>query len=283
MAIQDLIAAVSTTLTKSDRKIAEAISADPTLVAFGSISDLALRAATSRPTVVRFAARLGFSGYTELQAWVREDLSHRLARPSARIRQQSGAISQLKAPLHDTIDQVFRALDGERLAALAAPLAEARHVWILSGETSMAGARTLLSGLSMVRPGVSFVEEQSVGRDLTSANSADAAAVFDFSRYRRHAVTASRLLSEMGVRIVAITDGPLSPLASLTKTWCELHIPAVGPFDSSVPAVLTAELLVAAVVQHLGVSVRERIDRLESLWQATDTYLEYTPKPSRIG
>ncbi|MEM9084067.1 MAG: SIS domain-containing protein, partial [Planctomycetota bacterium] len=100
----------------------------------------------------------------------------------------------------------------------------------------------------------------------------DAAVVFDFARYRNHSITVARTLSELGVTLVAITDGPLSPLASLTRIWCELKIPAVGPFDSSIPAVTTAELLVAEVVYQLGDEAREHIDRLEALWQATGTF-----------
>jgi DNA-binding MurR/RpiR family transcriptional regulator len=154
-------------------------------------------------------------------------------------------------------------------------------VWILSGETSMAGAHALHSGLAMVRPGVHLVEEHHTGRDLSAAAPGDAAVVFDFARYRRNSVTAARTLAELGVTIVAITDGPLSPLASLTQTWCELKIPAVGPFDSSAPAVIAAELIVAKVVGGLGAEARERIDRLEALWQATGTFLNYSPRPSR--
>ena len=92
-------------------------------------------------------------------------------------------------------------------------------------------------------------------------------------RYRRHAITAARTLAELGVQIVAITDGPLSPLASLTDHWCELKVPAIGPFDSSVPAVAMAELLVAHVATQLRDDARARIDRTEALWEATETFL----------
>ena len=81
------------------------------------------------------------------------------------------------------------------------------------------------------------------------------------------------MLADLGVTIVAITDSPLSPLSALTENRCELDIPAVGPFDSSVPAVIAAELLVAQVVSQLGYVARERIDRLEQFWQSTDTFL----------
>ena len=55
----------------------------------------------------------------------------------------------------------------------------------------------------------------------------------------------------------------------------------MGPFDSSVPAVLASELLVARVVKHLGKKAHARIDKLETLWQETGTFLEYSPRPTR--
>ena len=67
----------------------EEVLAEPTLLAFGTVSELADRVGTSRPTIVRFANKLGFDGYTQLQRHVRSDLSHRLARPSERIRSVS--------------------------------------------------------------------------------------------------------------------------------------------------------------------------------------------------
>ncbi|MCR9077284.1 MAG: hypothetical protein NXI07_14700, partial [bacterium] len=73
----------------------------------------------------------------------------------------------------------------------------------------------------------------------------------------------------------------LSPLVSLTKAWCELRIPAVGPFDSSVTSVLIAELIVAQVANQLGTSAMDHIDQLEAMWRSTGTYLEYSPRTHR--
>ena len=101
----------------------------------------------------------------------------------------------------------------------------------------------------------------------------DVAVVFDFARYRRNSITTARTLSEIGVELVAVTDGPLSPLVELTPNWCSLKIPAVGPFDSSVPAVMAAELLVAQAAKDLGSATVDRIFKLERVWQATHTFL----------
>jgi DNA-binding MurR/RpiR family transcriptional regulator len=51
----DLVAAVSSTLTPTERRIAEAVLAEPTLLAFGTVSDLASHVGTSRPSNGRCA------------------------------------------------------------------------------------------------------------------------------------------------------------------------------------------------------------------------------------
>jgi len=273
MSIPKLIAAAGQRLTPTERRIAEAVLEEPTLLAFGTVSELADHVGTSRPSIVRFATKLGFGGYTELQREVRAGLSQALSRPTERIRVPESSLPGARAVLEDALVSVFEALGEGRVAPLARPLVEAKSVWILTGETSRAGAHALRSGLSMVRPGVHLVEEHSSGRDLSSATAEDAAVVFDFARYRRHTVTAAQSLAELGVAIVAVTDGPLSPLAALTDTWCAIRVPPTGPFDSSVSAVAAAELIVAHVAGKLQDPARKRIDRTEALWEATGTFL----------
>lgn len=269
----DLVAAVSSALTPTERRIAEAVLAEPTLLAFGTVSDLADQVGTSRPSIVRFATKLGFEGYTKLQEHARSDLSHRLSRPSERIRSDGESAVPAKVAISDAISSVFDALEGDRLAELVDPVVRAEKVWILSGETSQAGAHALHSGLSMVRPGVRSLEEHSYGTDLSDAGPRDAAVVFDFYRYRRQVTTAARIFAKAGVTVVAITDSPLSPLVELADTWCQIEVPAIGPFDSSVPVVAICELLVAHVAKHLHDDATNRIDRIETLWEETEAFV----------
>lgn len=269
----DLIAAASADLTPTQRRIAAAALADPTLLAFGTVSDLAGQVGTSRPSIVRFATRLGFEGYSDLQQRVRDDLSRRLSRPSERIRRDRGSKVSAKAAIMDAISTVFGAVDGERITALVTPIVQARKVWILSGETSQAGARALQSGLSMVRSSVHTLEEHSFGTELSDAAPGDTAIVIDFPRYRKQVTLAAEVLAEAGVTVVAITDSPLSPLVELADTWSQIMVPAVGPFDSSVPIVAMCELVVAEVAGELKEEATDRIDRIEALWDQTETFV----------
>jgi DNA-binding MurR/RpiR family transcriptional regulator len=269
----DLVAAVSSELTPTERRIAEAVLAEPTLLAFGTVSDLAGRVGTSRPSIVRFATKLGFVGYTQLQQHVRSDLSYRLSRPSDRIRSAGEKAVPAREAINDAIASVFDALNGDRLVKLVAPVVRAEKVWILSGETSQAGARALQSGLSMVRPGVRSIEEHSFGADLSDARPCDVVVVIDFIRYRRQVAETARVFADAGVTVVAITDSPLSPLVELADTWCQIVVPAIGPFDSSVPVVALCELLVAQVAKDLHEDATDRIDRIEALWEETEVFL----------
>jgi DNA-binding MurR/RpiR family transcriptional regulator len=272
-ATRDLVAAVSSELTPTERRIAEAVLAEPTLLAFGTVSDLAGRVRTSRPSVVRFARKLGFDGYTQLQRNARRDLSRRLARPSERIRHEDESGRSVRGVLDSAIASAFEAVQGERLATLAAPFVKAGRVWVLSGETSQAGAHAFHRRLSIVRPGVHLLDEHSMGTDLSGAGSDDAAIVFDFFRYRSRVITASQFLADAGVTIVAVTDSPLSPLVEIADLWCEIEVPAIGPFDSSVPVVAIAESLVSQVARDLHDEATARIDRIEALWEATEVFL----------
>ncbi len=269
----DLVAAAGSALTPTDRRIAEAVLAEPTLLAFGTVTDLAGRVGTSRPSIVRFATKLGFEGYAELQQHVRSGLSHHLSRPSERIRSDSDAAMPARVVIDDAISSVFDALEGDRMAHLVAPIVQAEQVWILSGETSQAGAHALQSGLSMVRPRVRSLEEHSFGTDLSDAGPRDAAVVFDFQRYRRPVAVAARVLRDAGATVVAVTDSPFSPLVDLADAWCQIAVPPIGPFDSSVSVVAMSELLVAAVATELYDDATDRIDRIEELWDETKAFL----------
>ena len=271
--LSQLIATAGDRLTPTERRIAEAVVAEPTLLAFGTVSDLAEAVGTSRPSIVRFATKLGFSGYPRLQDHVRRDLATQLSRPSVRIRRGPDGHA-VRSDIGRSIDSVFAALDGGRLTELAKHLSDADQVLVLSGETSRAGAHALVSGLSMLRSGVRLLEERNLGRDLAGTRPGDLVVIIDFPRYRSSVVRAARLLADAGTRILAITDGPLSPVAQVTDLWCVVDVPAIGPFDSSLPAVALAELLVMEVAAQQQAGATERIDRTEEMWSATETFYE---------
>ena len=75
-------------LTSTERKIAEVLAGEPQTIAFGTVAQVAQRAGTSGPSVVRLAVKLGYDGFVGLQADVQSELARQLGPARDRIRQR---------------------------------------------------------------------------------------------------------------------------------------------------------------------------------------------------
>lgn len=277
--LDQLIGSVNDRLTRTDRRIASLVLEDPTRLAFGTVADLAAQAQTSGPSIVRFAGKLGFDGFTALQDHVRRSLSAQLARPTDRIRGDAaeGADSVLSVAQNlaiDSIQSVVNAFGGGNLQRMATPIAEANSVYIVSGEIGRAAANILASALGLVRSRVRLIDDVNLDVGLASAGTGDVAVVLDFLRYKRAVIDTATLMNERGLTMLAITDNALSPLASIADQWVGIAAPAVGPFDSSVAAVMAAELLVAEVARQLRADATNRLDSVEALWLSSNHFYQ---------
>lgn len=272
VALTARVAEAGAELTPAERQVAEVVLADPNRLAFDTVAVVAERAGTSGPTVVRFAVKLGFEGFADLQAEVRRSVSDRLERASDRIRVDD------RASAHDeavrTAERNVRAslerLPHERLAAVVAPLLDtARRVWVLAGESSTAAAIVLGQGLGMTRPGVSRLTGSAVGMapTLAEVGGDDVVVVIDFPRYERRLVEVATWLAEDGLTVVGLTDGPLSPIAALSDAWADVDVAPIGPFDSTLGPIAVCEVIVAEVAHELRDGATRRLDRIEAGWR----------------
>jgi len=283
------IADVGDDLTPTERRIAEAVLADPTAIAFETVAEMAARVNTSGATIVRFAAKLGFEGYRDLQDVARATLTAQLRRPTDRIRHtpraetgQDSTWERAKAVATEGIDDVFANTSPADIVGLAVPLAACRgSVWVLGAETSSAAHHVLASGLRLLRPGVRHLggSRAEIAVEVADAEPGDVAVVIDFPRYERTVVDTARRLSDLGVTVMAITDGPFSPLATIADRWCAVTVAAIGPFDSALPVVALIEAVLAELADRLRKTATARLDRTEALWAANDVFLagEATP------
>src|SRR5438067_2357870 len=110
MMVSAQIAAHLPALTPAERRVAAVVADDPEAVAFGTVADVARRAGASGATVVRLSAKLGFDGFVELQAAVREEMARRLRPASERIRRPVPG---------DVLDSARAVLDAAGRAAAA--------------------------------------------------------------------------------------------------------------------------------------------------------------------
>jgi DNA-binding MurR/RpiR family transcriptional regulator len=267
-------------LTPAERRVAAVVADDPEAVAFGTVADVARRSGASGATVVRLAAKLGFDGFVDLQASVREELAVRLRPASERIRRPaagdvlSSALTTEMGNVAATLEAVDRVAFDEAVELLsggARPVRRGRggRVFVLSGDASSGVAGLFATELSMLRPGVVPVDgsEVRVARLLADVDRADVVVVIDLARYDRAVLDATGRAADSGASIIALTDSALSPLTASATASFTAAVTGAGPFDSHVGLLSLANALLAGVAARLRGSATDRLDQVEAAWR----------------
>lgn len=265
-------------LTPGERLVAGAVLDDPQLVAFGTVAELAARAGTSGPTVLRLATRLGYDGFVELQKAVQDELGRKLRPAAERIRQRPVA-DALRRTLEVEVENIHATLEsveGEAYAGAVRLLARRTgHAYVISGDATHGVAHVFASELSLLRPGVELVTGSPIGvaRTLAHAKPSDVGIVIDLHRHERWVVEATELLATRRVDLVAVTDSLLSPIAAPADARFVVSADGAGPFDSHVATLAILNALVTGVAARLRRSATDRLDRVEEAWRGSGALL----------
>ena len=210
-------------LTKAERRVAAVVADDPEAVAFGTVADVGRRAGASGATVVRLAAKLGFEGFVDLQAAVRDEMARRLRPASERIRRPSpgDVLGTTLATEMANVAATLEAVD---------PSAFDEAVGLLSGSARLRPASTgeLLEGVTHLHGGPRPSKAASAGTGDASAGG---------GRDRRRA----------GGRVLVLSGDASSGVASLFTNELSMLRPDVVLVDGS-------EVRVARLLADVGPS-----------------------------
>ena len=277
--VADRIGKASTSLTNAERRVAEVVLANPQLVAFGTVADLAESAGSGAATVVRLATKLGFEGFSALQASIQQDLANQL-RPAAERIRDPAVHDSLNTHLQLELGNVQTTLgeiDQVALGDVVAHLADPTHrVFILSGDASRGVAAQFVNDLHALRTDVTLVDgnDVAVRRMVALMEENDVLVTIDLRRYDRWLVDAARIASQSGVWTVAIADSVLSPVAACSQRTLVVTAAGAGPFDSHVGTLALMNVLVAGAADRLRGMAAKRLDRAEAAGRASNALCE---------
>jgi DNA-binding MurR/RpiR family transcriptional regulator len=273
--VADRIGRTSTSLTNAERRVAEVVLANPQLVAFGTVADLAEGAGSGAATVVRLATKLGFEGFSALQASVQQDLAHQLRPAAERIRDPAmhDSLSTHLQLEMGNVQTTLGGIDQMALADVVEHLADpARRVYVLSGDASKGVAAQFVGDLSALRDNVTMVDgnDVAVRRTVALMEESDVLVTVDLRRYDRWLVDAARTAAKAGVWTVSIADSVLSPVAACAQRTLVVGAAGAGPFDSHVGTLALMNVLVAGAAIGLRGVATQRLDRAEAAWRASN-------------
>ena len=266
-------------LSKSHRRIAECIVTHYDKVVFMTASKLGEYVGVSESTVVRFAAALGYSGYPQLQKALQELLRHLLtASQRCELTNDMDHVQVLNKVLKADIQNIRSTLDEIDISSFERAIdmiLQARQIYVMGLRSSAPIAeffvhylKFIFSNVRVVTSGVSDVFEQ-----LSRIGEGDLLIGISFPRYASRSIEAMDFARKQGASLIAITDGPLSPLHS-TADICLMAKSDMSSFVDSFAAPLSLiNALIVALGQRRRTEVSEYFNKMEKIWAEYDVYL----------
>jgi DNA-binding MurR/RpiR family transcriptional regulator len=277
-------------LSQGGRRVAELIVSRPEDVALSSAAKIAQELNVSESTVVRFATAIGFDGYPALRRTLQEDL-RRHAAPAVRLSQHAPGHDRADSPAArsfqaDVTDLLAtqRGLDLARLTEAAELISSAREVHILGQRSSFGLAFTLFHHLSRMFRGIRLLDcgRGDVADQLVHLEDQDLLIGISFPRYARSTIETCSIVAARGIRLISITDGPLSPLASISTVMLSAYCSAEPFANSNVGALATINALISqTAIGNQPHSVRS-LNLLEELLGQTGGIFPREPSTRKL-
>lgn len=276
-------------LTASELTLAQTLGSNYPHALLESATALAARTGTSASTVVRLFAKLGYASYAEAQREARGEVTALLQTAAQRAPVLLGAQRSLSecvddALLHDqhNIQSTREGLDMAAFEAMARQLAQDEgRVFLLAQFNSSPVSAWLALHLNMCRPGVQQLDAGAIAPadQLLWVGPTDTLLAFSVSQYSRGTYEVAQRFSEAGARVLAITDSPTAPLATVAHHWLQVRTANASPFHSYTAAFYLCNALVSAVAQLRHADVSEALARRDALWREFNHQLIRTPEP----
>ncbi len=271
-------------MSKGQKKIAAYITEHPEEAAYMTASKLGRTVGVSESTVVRFAIELGFVGYPELHRAMQDSLQKRLTSVQ-RVRVANDRIpedSLLESVLERDADQIrstLEAIDRDAFASAVEAILSARKIYIIGLRSSFALAEFLDYYLSMVFSNVHLVRNAGGGEifeQLMKVEEGDVLVAISFPRYSARIVNAVDFATDSGAKVIAITDGPSSPIANKAYATLSAKSNMVSFADSLVSALSVINALIAAIGKKKEDEISATLARFESVWDEYHVYDKHT-------
>ena len=266
-------------LSKSHRRIAECIVTHYDKVAFMTASKLGEYVGVSESTVVRFAAALGYDGFPQLQKALQELIRHRLtATQRLEMTGDMGHAQVLNKVLKTDIQNIRTTLDELDLAtfdAVIESILQARNLYVLGLRASAPLAEFFGHYLNFIFPNVHTVTSgvSDVFEQIARISDEDVLIGISFPRYTSHTVKAMKFARSRGATLIAITDGPLSPLHAEANLCLMAKSDMASFVDSLAAPISLINALIVALSQRRRTQVTDYFDKMENIWSEYRVYL----------
>ena len=283
--ISDRIQQKLENLTRAERQLALSILENYPASGLGPLAAIAKDANVSVPTVARMVQKLGYKGYPDFQAELREELRAKAKDPIAKHETwaesaPSGHIlNRFTDAVIDNIRHTLGQIDPVAFDDACALIADPeRHLYIVGGRITHTVAEYLFLHMQVIRPNLTYVQSTSNTwpHYLLNANAGDVFVVFDVRRYENNTLKLAEMAHARGAKIVLFTDQWRSPVHQLADITFSGRIVVPSAWDSAATTMLLVETVISAVQGLRWDETKERMEDLEDMFDRTKLFRKFT-------
>ena len=259
--LRHLIGARYASLSTRLRQIAEYALANPEDIALETVAVVAARAGVQPSALVRFAQAFGYDGFSEMQRVFRRRLVERVPRYRERLRVQ--ALEESRSPQevvehfvaagHQALEHLKDDLDGAALERAVTLLLDAEIVHLVAQRRAFPVVAYMAYGLSHLGKRMQLLDGAAgmLAQQARGMRPEDALMAVSFRPYAPETLAVAVEARDRGVPLVALTDGPLSPMARLGDAVLLVEDAEVRTFRALTASMCLATALVIALGQRL--------------------------------
>lgn len=203
-------------LSKNQKILAEYIIENLGRIPFLSVHEISEASGTSTATIVRFAQRIGFTGYSDLRDAISVVLQESMTKstfPPITNLADDVVTSVASQDLKD-IEDTFNYLRAEDFRRTVDYILEARAVYSAGLGVSYLLAQILAYQLSQVGIDAKALHQGSASflEQLLFLGPNDLLIALSYPPYSRETIETAKVASERNLRVIAITNSPASPI-----------------------------------------------------------------------
>jgi DNA-binding MurR/RpiR family transcriptional regulator len=271
LSVADQISSRLASLSRAERQVGRVMLGDYPSAGLSTAAALAQQARVSPPTVLRFAQSLGYSGFTELQKTLRQELTAQSSGPLVRLTEatETGSAREVvlrhsRAQADRSVESLGRIPEASYETAVRLLADPAKRIVLSGGRFSHLIASHLGLHLEQLRPGVRVIDDPQ-GNDLGTLidlGHRDVLVLFDFHRFQASALQLAESAQRRGATIILVTDSLSCPVAPRADVVLDVTSVTEQAFQSMTAAFMLSEQLLHLIVDRIGEAAHTRL----ALW-----------------
>jgi DNA-binding MurR/RpiR family transcriptional regulator len=275
-------------LSRSQRRVVDHLLHDTRYAAVVSGTELAKALGVSESTVTRAAQTLGFAGYPDLQAHLRQQfvngIPERMATTAAELGDAPVAAA-VRVMFEDaeTIRRTAEDLVLDDLAEAVRAIVAAPRVFIFGSRGSFGLALMLGMGLRLLLPDVRVLNQTAgdLADQLISLDTTDVLIAASLRRVDRVTVDVLRYAHNLGATTIVITDHRASAITRLADIPLVARAAALRLTASYAAGASLVNALIVVTSLHVRDRASAQVENVERLWQEfsiLEDALEHSPQ-----